>query len=137
MSLKPGAAMWGRALAVWVLIAVTESVHGTLRQLFLSPLIGDLRARQISVFTGSALIFLIGFLLIRWIGAARTRTLLKVGLLWLVLTLIFEVSLGRVLGVDWRRILADYDLRHGGLMVIGMVVLLFTPLVAARLKQAR
>lgn len=137
MSLKPGAAMWGRALAVWVLIAVTESVHGTLRQLFLSPLIGDLRARQISVFTGSALIFLIGFLFIRWIGAARTRTLLKVGLLWLVLTLIFEVSLGRVLGVDWRRILADYDLRHGGLMVIGMVVLLFTPLVAARLKQAR
>ena len=130
------ARMWGRALAVWVLIAVTESVHGTLRQLFLAPLIGDLLARQVSVFTGSALIFLIAFLLIRWIGATRTRPLLGIGLLWLVLTLIFEVSLGRVLGIDWRRILADYDLRQGGLMLIGMIVLLLAPLGAARLKRS-
>ena len=124
-------------MAVWLLIAVTESVHGTLRQLLLAPVIGDFRARQISVFTGSALIFLIGVLLIRWIGATRPQTLLAIGLLWLVLTLVFEVSLGRVLGMDWQRILADYDLRYGGLMLVGMVVLLLTPLAAARLKQAR
>lgn len=129
--------MWGRALAAWVLIAVTESVHGTLRQLFLAPLIGDFRARQLSVFTGSALIFVIAFLLIRWIGATRTRPLLGIGLLWLLLTLVFEVSLGRVLGIDWQRILADYDLRHGGLMLIGMVVLMLAPLGAARLNDRK
>jgi hypothetical protein len=127
--------MWGRALAVWVLIAVTESVHGTLRQLFLAPLIGDFRARQISVFTGSVLIFLVGLLLIRWIGASRTRTLLGIGLLWLVLTLLFEITVGRLLGMDWQRILADYDLGRGGLMLIGMVVLLLAPLAAARLRH--
>ena len=131
----PSGTMWARALAVWALIAMTESVHGTLRQLFLAPLLDDFRARQVSVFTGSILIFLIALLLIRWIGATRTRTLLAVGLLWLVLTLIFEVSLGRVLGIDWRRILADYDVRHGGLMLVGMVVLLLAPLAAARLKE--
>lgn len=136
MLLTPTVRTWGRALAAWVLIAVTESVHGTLRQLFLAPLIGDLLARQVSVFTGSALIFLIAFLLVRWIGATRTRPLLGIGLLWLVFTLIFEVSLGRVLGIDWQRILADYDPRHGGLMLIGMAVLLLAPLGAARLKRS-
>ena len=38
--------MWPRAFAVWLLIVVAESVHGTLRQLVLAPLIGDLPARQ-------------------------------------------------------------------------------------------
>jgi len=38
--------MWPRALAVWLLIVVAESIHGTLRQLFLAPLIGDLPAWQ-------------------------------------------------------------------------------------------
>ncbi|MEQ1579057.1 MAG: hypothetical protein ABL964_00555 [Steroidobacteraceae bacterium] len=134
MALSPGARVWGRALAVWALIALTESVHGTLRQLFLAPVIGDFRARQVSVFTGSALILLVAYLLIRWIGAIRTWTLLRIGLLWLFLTLIFEVSLGRALGIDWQRILADYDVTRGGLMLVGMVVLLLAPLVAARMR---
>jgi hypothetical protein len=32
-----------KALAVLLVIIFAESVHGTLRQLFLAPLIGDLR----------------------------------------------------------------------------------------------
>jgi hypothetical protein len=45
-----------RAFAVWLVIMAVESAHGTLRELFVAPLIGDLRARQISVFTGSLLL---------------------------------------------------------------------------------
>lgn len=127
--------MWARALAAWGIIAVAESVHGTLRQWFLAPLLGDLHARQASVFTGSVLIVLIAFAFIRWVGATRTRTLLAIGLLWVVMTLVFEVSLGRLLGLGWQRILADYDLTHGGYMLFGMVVLLFAPLAAARLRE--
>ena len=44
---------WLRAFLVWLLIIAIESVHGTLRVLFLQPLVGDFRARQIAVFTGS------------------------------------------------------------------------------------
>ena len=127
--------MWARALAAWGIIAVAESVHGTLRQWFLAPLLGDLHARQASVFTGSVLIVLIAFAFIRWVGATRTRTLLAIGLLWVVMTLVFEVSLGRLLGLGWQRILADYDLTHGGYMLFGMVVLLFAPLAAVRLRE--
>jgi hypothetical protein len=51
--------MMARALAVWLLIISAEVVHGTLRTLFLAPLIGDFHARQVSVFTGSAIILTI------------------------------------------------------------------------------
>lgn len=135
MALPPGASVGLRAFAAWLVIVATESVHGTLRQLFLAPLTGDLHARQLSVFTGSALVFVIALLLVRWIGATRRQTLLWIGVLWLVLTLAFEVSLGRLLGMDWQRILADYDVTRGGLMPIGMGVLLFAPLAAARLRR--
>ena len=40
---------WPRALAAWLLIVAAETVHGTLRQQFLAPTIGDLRARQVEV----------------------------------------------------------------------------------------
>src|SRR5439155_22201685 len=43
--------------------------------------------------------------------------LLGVGLLWVVLTVSFEVGLGRlVLGLPWDRITEDYDLTRGGFL---------------------
>lgn len=127
--------MWKRALIAWLLIIVAESLHGTLRQLLLAPLIGDFRARQVSVFTGSVFILLIAYALIGWIGARRTSHLLAIGVGWLLLTVLFEFTLGRLLGMDWQRLLADYDLRRGGLMSFGMLVLLLSPLATARLRN--
>src|SRR5579885_1515069 len=91
-----------RALAVWCVLIGVEVVHGTLRTLLLAPHIGDLPARQIGVFTGSALNLLVAYVFVRWMGARRSSDLLMVGLLWLILTLLFELSFGRlVVGVSW------------------------------------
>jgi len=125
-----------RAFAVWLIIVAVETIHGALRTFFLASYVGDFRARQISVFTGSLLIFGIAFLFIRWIGAGSTEFLLIVGLFWLVLTLLFEITLGRlILGLSWERIFADYDISRGGLLLFGMLFLTVTPLVAARIRH--
>jgi hypothetical protein len=113
---------------------IVESVHGTLRRLFLEPAVGDLRARQVSVFTGIALIFAVTFFCIRWIRARTVSELLLIGLLWVLLTLTFEIVLGRmVLDYEWDRIVEDYDVRRGGLMGFGLLFMFFAPLLAARL----
>lgn len=127
--------LWLRAFLIWWLLVATEVVHGTLRTLLLTPALGDLRARQLSVFTGSFLILAIACLTIRWLGARSRPALLAVGLLWLALMLTFEIVLGRVLlGYPWARIPADYDLGHGGLLPLGMLILTLSPLIAARLR---
>ena len=124
-----------RSISVWMLLMGAEVIHGTLRTVFLAPRTGDFRARQISVFTGSALILGNTYLTIKWIGASRKRTLVGIGLAWLFLTLLFELGLGRwVLHYSWARLAADYNLRKGGLQPVGLLLLTLAPFLMARLR---
>lgn len=125
-----------RALVAWIVIIAAESVHGTIRELFISPAVGDLLARQISFFTGLIIIFCIALLLIRWIGARALRDLLLIGLLWSVLTFCFEIWIGiLVFGLTWDQILKDYDLFSGRLMTLGLIAMLLMPLAAKRIRE--
>lgn len=129
--------LWLRAFAVWLVIIAVETVHGILRTMLLVPLVGDLPARQIGVLVGSALIFAVCFLCIRWIAATTKTYLLGVGLLWSVLTVLFEIGLGRfVLNLPWDRITENYDLTAGGFMVLGLVFLALSPLLASSLRPS-
>lgn len=124
-----------RACAAWLLLIGAESLHGTLRELLLRPYVGDLRARQLALFTGSVIVVGVACVVTRWIRADTPRTRWLVGLLWLALTLAFEVSLGRlVLGYSWDRLLEDYDVTRGGWLWLGMIVLLVSPHIAATLR---
>ena len=124
--------MLKRAVAVWCLIFVLEVVHGVLRTIWLVPLVGDFRARQVGVLTGSLLILVVAVLTIRWIGIRGRRDLLRVGLLWVVLMVVAEVLLGRVVfGYPWSRIAEDFDVSRGGLLGFGMLMLAAAPWLAS------
>jgi apolipoprotein N-acyltransferase len=130
--------MFTRAFAVWCLIFALEVVHGVLRTMWLVPLVGDFRARQVGVLTGSLLILAVALLAIRWIGARGRRDLLRVGLLWVVLMTGAEVLLGRaVFGYPWSRIAEDFDVTRGGLLGFGMLVLFAAPWLASAVQRAR
>jgi hypothetical protein len=125
-----------RALAVLLIIMFTESVHGTLRQLFLMPLVGDFTARRISFFIAVLLIFLITYFFIRWINAPTVKSLFGIGLMWMILMTMFEFGLGiLVMNVSWERMLEDYDLSRGGLMILGLVFMFFAPFLATKLRD--
>ncbi len=129
-------AIFFKALAVWLLIIVSESIHGTLRELMLKPYVGDFRARQIAVFTGMLIILVVAYTFIRWIRAESTKALLLVGLLWVALTLAFEFGLGVfVFGYSWERMIQDYDLTRGGFLSFGMIVLWLSPFIAKKLRE--
>ena len=124
-----------RAFLIWTLIIAAEFLHGILRVLLLEPLVGDFRARQIAVFTGMLIILTISRLFVGWLRAANDFQLFLAGLIWVVLTIAFEISLGRLLGFSWERILSDYDISNGGLMLLGLLFLMFAPLIAAKLRE--
>ncbi len=124
-----------RAFAIWLLIISAEFVHGVLRTLFLAPLAGDFQARQISVFIGSIIILAIAYFSIRWIRADNNLSFVTVGFVWLILTLLFEVGLGRfVFGFSWERILSDYDISKGGVLLFGLIILTLSPLIVYKLR---
>ena len=84
-----------RGFIIWLIIISAEVVHGILRGLFLAPVAGDFRARQIAVFTGIIIIFIIAYFTVRWIRASGALQLLIVGFIWLGFTLAFEILFGR------------------------------------------
>lgn len=128
---------WSKAFAAWALIVVVESVLGTVRQRFIAPATGDMPARQIGVLTGSALVFAVACACVRWIGARSLREQLKVGLLWVALTIAFEFGLGAMLGYSRERMRSDYDLAAGGFMALGLLCMLLAPALAARARGMR
>ncbi|MCL4785378.1 MAG: hypothetical protein KJ070_01090 [Verrucomicrobia bacterium] len=124
-----------RAFLIWLLIAAAEVLHGILRVRLLNRRVGDHRARQMGVFTGSGIILMISWFAVPWLRASTTGQLIFVGFLWLALMLTFEIAFGRlVFRASWQRIASDFDFRRGGLLSIGMLVLLIAPLLVARLR---
>lgn len=125
-----------RAICVWLVIIGAEILHGILRTLFLEPLTGDFRARQIAVFTGAIIILTIAYLFVERLHTSNYLQLFAVGILWFVLTISFEIFLGRfVLNMSWERIASDYNLLQGGLLLIGLLILILSPLIAAEARR--
>ncbi len=125
-----------RAFTVWLLIIFAESIHGTIRQLFLAPLVGDFPARRIAVFTGMILIFAITYFSIGWVNAPTKKSLLGIGLMWIILTVLFEFGLGIfVFNYSRERMFEDYNILRGGLMGFGLLFMFFAPLLAEKLRR--
>ena len=127
--------LWAKAVLIFVGIALLETAHGALRVKYLNRPLGDRRARQVGVLTGSLLILLIAWITVPWLGPRGTAEMLLVGLLWLILMLGFDVGFGRmVFRFPWSRILREFDPTQGGFLGIGMIVLFFAPLIVARIR---
>lgn len=124
-----------KSILVWLVFIFAESLNGTARIFWLIPLLGDRLAHQISFAIGSLLIVTIATLFIGWLEASKFIQLLSIGLAWLLLTVLFEIALGRfVLAYSWEQIAADYNLLQGGLMPIGLVLLVLSPFIATKIR---
>ena len=126
---------WFRAIGLWFLLMMAETLHGLWRAKVLAVWIGNSTARDLSVITGSLVILVIVLACIGWIPARHARTLLLVGFTWVVLTIVYELALARfAFHLSWAEIASDFDLLHGRLLPIGLLFLMFSPLLAARLR---
>ena len=122
-----------RAVLIWLLIMAAETLQGAARHLLLSPAL-EQALRQLSVIVGVIVIFAITWAFLPWMRIRTTRQALAVGALWAALTLAFEFGFGWFSGASWSRILADYDLPHGGLMPLGLLAMALTPWAVRRLQ---
>lgn len=113
--------MFLRAAIVWGVIALAETLHGILRVWFLNRRLGDRRARQVGVLTGSVIILLIGWFMVPWIGPGSLGQSLAVGAFWFILMLAFDLGLGRLYSrFSWQRLAAEFDVRKGGFLGISI-----------------
>jgi hypothetical protein len=125
----------GKYFLLWLPMVLIAFANGTLRELWIRKITGELRAHQIStvlLVLGFALY--IGIVVRTWPPSSAGQAF-AIGLMWLVLTLAFEFLLGRyVSGLSWSKLLQDYDLLAGRLWVLVPVWVAVAPYVFYRLQ---
>ena len=107
-----------QALLAWLILAVSMFANGSLRVVVLQPRLGEHLARQVATGSGVLIVFAFALVLVRRLEAPSEIDLLKVGLLWLGLTLAFELGLGLATGASWEVMLEDYDVLEGRLWLL-------------------
>lgn len=124
--------MW-RAILVWLLIMLVETVHGVARGLLLAPRVGEELASRIGWPVGMILVLLISAAAIRWVRLSGTRALLAAGAMWAVLTIGFEFLIGHLRGMSGAEMLADLN-PATGLMAYSALVMFLAPWLAGRYR---
>ena len=124
-----------KSLLVWALIIPCAILNGAFRQMILEPRLGNMTANAISVVMLCLLIFIVAFFFIPRLGRGNRKTYLKIGLLWILATVVFETGLGLLLGMSLQEVLEAYNIMAGNFW---LVVVLFTgiaPILTAKLKR--
>ena len=122
-----------RGLLVFLGIMAVETVHGVLRGLFLVPRVGEEMASWLGWPAGMVIVLLISALAIGWTGISTKSGLLRLGTVWAVLAIAFEVMIGFLRGMGAAEMLAAFNPLTGTIPYSAAVMLL-APLLAARVR---
>lgn len=110
--------------------------NGAIRQGWYAQHLGELAAHQVSTLT--AMLLLGGYIWLiarRWPPESGTQAIL-VGLLWLAMTVTFELLFGRyVVGHPWTKLLQDYNLVAGRIWPVLLAWVTAAPYLFYRLAH--
>ena len=125
-----------KAFGVWLVMLVAAFANGALRELLIVRLVGEPAGHVISVCLLSGAIFGIAYLFIKPHRPLPARTLLGMGLFWLTLSLLFEFGFFHfIMHEPWSKLLADYNLLQGRLLIVVWLTTLFSPLICGKILQ--
>lgn len=129
------AAVLAKGIGIWLVILIVAMANGLFRETVLAPLLGARLALLLSGVLLCALVLLVTWLLVPWLGSHCARLYVGIGLLWMTLTLAFEIAFGRyVAGKAWRDIFQVFDVSNGDLFVAVLAVSGAAPWLAARMR---
>ena len=112
---------------IWLAILVLAVLNGGLREAVLMKHLDLTTAQLISGGLLCAAILLMALWLVPWLGIYDARSLWLVGVVWLVLTLVFEFSFGLARGLNWSQMLAAYTFKDGNLWPLCLLITLTAP----------
>ena len=125
-----------KAFAVWLLMVAAAIANGILRDNLLVNVLGREAALPVSGVLLAALVFLISYVTLPWLGKIAASSYIAVGLMWVALTLVFEFGFGHfVLGKSWQELLQVFKLAKGDLFLLVLLVSAASPYLVAKLRN--
>lgn len=119
-----------RVLALCVLLAAAETLHGIARTVLVVPRLGKARALPLSAVTGTLLAGAICVWRVPGLGLQGAGAHLALGAVLAAFMAGFDLVMGMtLLRRSWRKALADFDPRTGNFLVFGLAALTLLPLL--------
>lgn len=110
--------MLKRAIAAWVLLSVLMVINGVVREFGYGPGMDAYTANVISTAAGIVVIFTLAYFFMRTEQTTPGADAWKVGAMWAVLTVVFELGLGYARGLRSADLLAVYNIADGQVWVV-------------------
>lgn len=122
-----------KSLAAWLVLLLLAVANGALREAVLIPSLGKSRGLVLSGVLLCLAVALVAHVFVRRVKGMPASQGLRIGALWLCLTLAFELGLGRLVQhKPWPELLDAYTFADGNLWPVVLLVIGVAPYVAAR-----
>jgi hypothetical protein len=130
-------AMKLRYFMLWLPMILIAFTNAALREILIVTYFNELRAHQFSTLL---LIILCGgytWLILPQLKINSSTQAMLVGLIWMILTVVFEFTLGLLTGKTWDFMFRNYDITAGHLWPFFLLSILFLPYLLNSLKLNR
>lgn len=127
--------MYLKYFLLWLPMIVLAVGNGTLRQFVLLPHMNELKAHQLSTIILILLCAVYITFIYPVLSLQNSSQAIWLGALWILLTILFEFTLGRLAGRSWAYLLNDYNLLTGHIWLIFLLFLLLFPYALFIVKQ--
>jgi hypothetical protein len=118
---------------LWVPMVFIAIANGVIKQFWYGRHLGELPAHQLSSLIGIVLLGVYILISLRFFPPAGAAQALRIGVLWLSLTIVFEFIFGHfIAGHSWSRLFQDYNLFAGRLWVLVLIWITAAPYIFYR-----
>lgn len=124
-----------RPLLLWFPMIIIAFVNATLRELVFIRHYSEYRSHQLSTITLIVFCAVYIGLVFPLLGVKNSRQAFLIGLMWVLLTVVFEFSLGRLTNKSWAYLLQDYNLSAGRIWLVFLFCLFLLPYLFYSLRS--
>ena len=124
-----------KSLLIWLAIIPCAILNGAFREVVINPLIGKRYAQPLSGVLLCIILFVLCWFFIPRIGRGTAKTYWIIGLLWVVLTILFEFGFGLLTGDTFADLIKAYDITTGNLWLLVVIFTGLAPWLTAKTRK--
>lgn len=114
---------------LWLPMIIIAFANATLREIVFVKYFSEFRAHQLSTLTLIILCSVYIWFVFPVLNIHNSKLAFAIGIVWVLLTVAFEFSLGRLTNKSWEYLFSDYNIFAGRLWLLFLFCLFVLPYI--------
>ncbi|MCB0710300.1 MAG: hypothetical protein KDC15_13020 [Chitinophagaceae bacterium] len=114
---------------LWLPMIIIAFANATLREIVFVKYFSEFRAHQLSTLTLIILCSVYIWFVFPVLNIHNSKLAFAIGIVWVLLTVAFEFSLGRLTNKSWEYLFSDYNIFAGRLWLLFLFCLFILPYI--------